>query len=64
MVKILLTIEDGRIRACANGSVEIYVEDINTLDDIQQIQVTEIPCADLDAFLAGRTTYIAGKEAK
>ena len=54
MVKILLTIEAGRIRACANGSVEIFVEDTNGLDGIQQIEVSEVPCSDFDSLLKGK----------
>ena len=53
-MKILVTIEDGRIRACANGSCEIYVEDMNAIGGIEQIQASEIPDADFNALIAGK----------
>jgi hypothetical protein len=53
-VKILVTIEGSTIRACANGSCEIYVEDMNTIGGIEQIQASEIPDADFNALIEGR----------
>ena len=51
--KILITIESGKIRACANGNAQVYFEDMNNLNGIEQIQVSEIPCADFDSLLTG-----------
>ena len=55
-MKILVTIEDGRIRACANGNVQVFVEDMNQIGGIEQIKASEIPDADLTALLNGRDT--------
>lgn len=53
-VKILVTVEGDKIRACANGSVEIYVEDMNAIGGIEQIEASEIPDADFNALIAGK----------
>jgi hypothetical protein len=54
MVKILITIESGKIRACANGDAQVYVEDMNNLNGIEQIEAQEIPDADFEAIIQGR----------
>ena len=54
MSKILITIEGGKIRVCANGEVAVYVEHMDGLNGVEQIEVSEIPCADFDALLKGK----------
>ena len=54
MVKILLTIEDGKIRVCANGNAQVFVEHMDGLNGVEQIAVSEIPCADFDQLLRGK----------
>ena len=54
MVKILLTIEDGKIRVCANGNAQVFVEHMDGLNGVEQIAVSEIPCADFDQLLKGK----------
>ena len=49
--RILITIEDGKIRVCANGEVQVFVEHMDGLNGVEQIAVSEIPCADFDALL-------------
>ena len=53
-VKILVTIEGSTIRACANGSCEVFVEDMNQIGGIEQIKASEIPDEDFNALIAGR----------
>jgi len=60
--RILISIESGKIRACANGNAQVYIEDMNNLNGIEQIQVSEIPNADFDALLAGREIQGEPKE--
>jgi len=55
MVKILLTIEDGKMRACANGEVSIYVEQADTLNGIVGLIASEITNEDFETLLTGKT---------
>ena len=54
MIKLLITIEDGKIRVCANGNAQVFVEHMDGLNGVEQIEVSEIPCADFDALLKGK----------
>ena len=58
MNKILITIEAGTIRACANGHVEIFIEHMDNLNGLEQIEVSEIPNEDFEALIKGKTQVI------
>jgi hypothetical protein len=52
---ILLTIQGGKIvGATANGKVNLFIEQADTLNGIEQIHVNEIPCSEFQSFLDGR----------
>jgi hypothetical protein len=55
MIKILISIEDGTMRACANGEVSIYVEQAATLNGIEQLKASEITNEDFESLLTGKT---------
>ena len=54
MIKLLITIEDGKIRVCANGNPQVFIEHMDGLNGVEQIEVSEIPCADFDQLLRGK----------
>jgi hypothetical protein len=54
--KILLSFEAGHLRAVkTNGDAEVFVEIAETLDGINPVPTTEIPCAEFEALLARNT---------
>lgn len=55
MLKILISIEDGTMRACANGEVSIYVEQAATLNGIEQLKASEITNANFEWLLTSKT---------
>ena len=54
----MLTFEAGKLKAIiANGEVEVFTENADTLDGISQIrpnQINEVPNAEFNAILIGR----------
>jgi hypothetical protein len=54
--KLLLTIEGGVLRACSNGSIEVYIEHMDGLNGVEQVQAHEITNEEMDALLAGRVS--------
>jgi hypothetical protein len=57
-VKILITIELGKLRACANGEIECYIEHMDNLNGIEKIQVNEITNEDFDALVRGKEQVV------
>ena len=53
-MKVLITIEDNKMRVCSNGEIQVFVEDMDGLNGVEQIGVSEIPCADFDQLLKGK----------
>jgi hypothetical protein len=54
MTKILLTVEDGKIRACANGEVAIYFEHMDNLNGLEKVEASEITNEEMDSLLKGK----------
>ena len=53
-MKVLITIEDNKMRVCSNGEIQVFVEHMDGLNGVEQIEVSEIPCADFDQLLRGK----------
>ena len=52
--KLLITIEGGKLRVCANGNAQVFVEHMDNLNGVEQIEVSEITIAEFDALLRGK----------
>jgi hypothetical protein len=52
--KVLITIENNKMRACSNGEIEIYVEHMDALNGIEQIAASEITNEDFNQLLKGK----------
>ena len=53
-MKVLITIEDNKMRVCSNGEIQVFFENMHGLNGVEKIEVSEIPCADFDALLKGK----------
>ena len=53
-MKVLITIEDNKMRVCSNGEIQVFVEHMDGLNGVEQIEVSEIPCEDFDQLLKGK----------
>jgi hypothetical protein len=53
-MKVLITIEDNKMRVCSNGEIQVFVEHMDGLNGIETVEASEIPIADFEALIKGR----------
>jgi len=53
-MKVLITIEDNKMRVCSNGEVDCYFEHMDNLNGLEKIQASEIANEEFDQLIRGK----------
>lgn len=54
MMKLLITIEDNKMRVCSNGECQVFVEHMDNLNGLEKVEASEITCEEFDAIIKGK----------